>query len=77
MSQGHFDFNHKVFYKYNEFLKFDDTIILEIVCNIQGRYPKLSAIQNKDGTFSNRPFEDMFPFLERDEFEKEMIIEII
>jgi hypothetical protein len=37
----------------------------------------LNAIKNEDGTFSNRPFEDMDPFLDRDEFEKEMIVNIV
>jgi hypothetical protein len=38
-------------------------------------YDALSGIS--DGTFSSRPFEDMEPFLSRDEFKKEMIIDII
>ena len=46
-------------------------------CCIQSRYPKLNARKNDDGTFSNRPFEDMEPFIDRDEFEKEMIVKIV
>ena len=61
----------------NEFLNYKDTIILEIFCCIQGRYPRMSAIKNDDGTFTNRPFEDMEPFMDREEFKNEMIVKII
>jgi hypothetical protein len=36
-----------------------------------------SASKNEDGTFTNRPFEDMEPFLDREEFFKEMIVKPI
>jgi acetolactate synthase-1/2/3 large subunit len=52
-------------------------VILEIFCCIQGRYPRLNAIKNDDGTFTNRPFEDMDPFMDREEFRKEMIVSIV
>jgi len=52
----------------------DGPIILEVFCCIQGRYPRLKAIKNDDGTFSNRPYEDMDPFMSREEFNKEMIV---
>lgn len=52
-------------------------IILEIFCCVQGRYPRLNAIKNDDGTFTNRPFEDMDPFMSREEFEREMIVKIV
>jgi len=62
----------------NEFLDYKDgPIILEVFCCIQGRVPRLNAIKNDDGTFTNRPFEDMDPFLSREEFEKEMIVNIV
>jgi len=61
----------------NEFLNYKDTIILEIFCCIQGRYPRMSAIKNDDGTFTNRLFEDMDPFMDREEFKKEMIVKIV
>jgi len=60
-----------------EFIEFKETVILEIFCCIQGRYPRLNAIKNDDGTFSNRPFEDMDPFLSREEFQNEMIVKIV
>ena len=62
----------------NDFLNYNEgAIILEVFCCIQTRIPRLNAIKNDDGTFTNRPFEDMDPFLNRDEFIKEMIIGIV
>ena len=60
-----------------EFIECKETVILEIFCCIQGRYPRLNAIKNDDGTFTNRPFEDMDPFLSREEFQNEMIVNIV
>jgi acetolactate synthase-1/2/3 large subunit len=60
-----------------EFIECKEAIILEIFCCIQGRYPRLNAIKNDDGTFTNRPFEDMDPFLDRDELQREMIINMV
>lgn len=62
---------------FREFLDYKETIICEVVSCVQQRVPKLSAVKNEDGTFSSRPFEDMEPFLERKEFEEEMMIEIV
>ena len=60
-----------------EFLNTKETIILEVISSTQVRYPKLNAIKNENGTFTNKPFEDMYPFLSRDEFINEMIIDIL
>lgn len=62
---------------FREFLDCKEAIICEVFSCIQQRVPKLSAIKNEDGTFSSRPFEDMEPFLSREEFEKEMIVNIV
>ena len=51
--------------------------ICEVFSSIQVRCPKISAIKNDDGTFSNRPLEDLEPFMSREEFEKEMIVKIV
>jgi acetolactate synthase-1/2/3 large subunit len=70
--------NENIEYKIQEFLTYSEgPIILEIFCSIQGRVPRLNAIKNDDGTFTNRPFEDMDPFLDREEFKNEMIVKII
>ena len=60
-----------------QFINYEGPVILEIFCCIQGRYPRLNAIKNDDGTFTNRPFEDMDPFLDREEFKTEMIVDIV
>ena len=62
----------------SQFLNFTNLpIILEVFCCIQGRVPRLNAIKNEDGTFTNRPFEDMDPFMDRQEYEKEMIVKMV
>jgi acetolactate synthase-1/2/3 large subunit len=63
--------------KMREFLNTESYVLCEIFCCIQSRYPRLNAVKNEDGTFSNRPFEDMEPFISREEFEKEMIVKIV
>ena len=70
--------NDEVDEKIKEFLEYNSSpIILEVFCCIQTRYPRLNAVKNEDGTFSNRPFEDMDPFLDRNEFKREMIVDIV
>jgi acetolactate synthase-1/2/3 large subunit len=59
------------------FIACNEAIILEVFCCIQGRYPRLNAIKNDDGTFTNRPFEDMDPFLPREELAEEMIVKMV
>ena len=61
----------------HEFISCKEAVILEIFCCIQGRYPRLNAIKNDDGTFTNRPFEDMDPFMDREELKNEMIVKIV
>jgi acetolactate synthase-1/2/3 large subunit len=63
--------------KIKEFIDCKETIIFEVFCCIQGRYPRLNAIKNDDGTFNNRPFEDMDPFMDRDELKNEMIVKMV
>lgn len=70
--------------KYNEltdmmrnFIDSKESVILEVFVTIQSRFPRLSALKNDDGSFTNKPLEDMDPFLPRDEFNNEMIIKPI
>jgi acetolactate synthase-1/2/3 large subunit len=69
--------NEEIETSLQEFIHCKDAIILEVFCCIQGRYPRLNAIKNNDGTFTNRPYEDMDPFLPRDDFAQEMIVKIV
>lgn len=57
-----------------ELIQHKDAMIVEIFCCVQGRCPKLSARKMPDGSFTSLPFEDMEPFLPRDEFYEEMIV---
>ena len=52
----------------------DNPCIIGIICKIEVRYPKLGAIKNEDGTFTGQPYENMVPFLDKEELENEMII---
>jgi acetolactate synthase-1/2/3 large subunit len=60
-----------------KFIEHDETVILEVFCCLQVRYPRMSSVKNADGSFTSRPFEDMDPFLPRDEFYREMIVKPI
>jgi len=52
----------------------DGPMIVEIVCNVQGRYPRLSNKPLPDGTFKNMPYEEMAPFLDDDFLKEHMFI---
>jgi acetolactate synthase-1/2/3 large subunit len=52
-------------------------VIFEIFVCIQSRFPKLSSRKNEDGSFTSLQFEDMEPFLSREEFHAEMIVQPI
>ena len=49
-------------------------IVVEIPCNTQGRYPRLSNKPQSDGTFKNMPYEEMAPFLDDETLEKYMFV---
>ena len=66
--QNNDDINDKL----NEFMNYNESILCEVICCIQPRCPKLNAKKNEDGTFTNKPLEDLEPFLDRNEFESEM-----
>ena len=51
-----------------------------VICDVrvipdESRAPRLSSVQRADGTFVSRPLEDLWPFLDRDEFLANMIVE--
>lgn len=51
-----------------------------VVCDVrvlpdEMRAPRLQSYQRPDGTFVSKPLEDLFPFLPRDEFLANMIVE--
>jgi acetolactate synthase-1/2/3 large subunit len=55
--------------------KIDGPCIIEIILDpMQPFEPRVSSIKKADGSLVSKPLEDMFPFLDRDLFNKEMII---
>jgi acetolactate synthase-1/2/3 large subunit len=72
-SKFHGDFN-----QLSEDLNTPGCKIIEVVCTSQDRHPKLSSKRDEvTGQFVSRPLEDMFPFIDREEFKDEMIVDII
>jgi acetolactate synthase-1/2/3 large subunit len=50
-----------------------------VVCDVhvipdEGRAPRVTSVQRADGSFLSKPLEDLFPFLDRDEFARNMIV---
>lgn len=52
----------------------DGPMIVEIVCKVTERYPKVSNKALPDGTFKNMPHEQMYPFLTEEELSKNMFV---
>ena len=50
-------------------------IIVEVVCNEQERFPKVTNKPIPDGTFKNVPHEEMAPFLDDETLEENMFIQ--
>jgi acetolactate synthase-1/2/3 large subunit len=53
-----------------------------VVCNVhivldEVRQPRLSSVQRADGSFVSKPLEDLWPFLDRQEFRTNMLIPVI
>jgi acetolactate synthase-1/2/3 large subunit len=48
--------------------------LVEIKCIVQQRQPRLQNLMKADGTFENKPMEDMYPFLEREDFRVNMFV---
>ena len=55
----------------------DGPCLVHFKCIVQQRYPRLSNIMKPDGTFDNRPIEDMWPFLDRNVFKENMYVKIV
>jgi acetolactate synthase-1/2/3 large subunit len=52
-----------------------------VVCDVhmildEVRAPRLSSVQRIDGSFASRPLEDLWPFLEREEFYSNMLVPV-
>jgi acetolactate synthase-1/2/3 large subunit len=57
-------------------LAYPGPVLCEVMCiRDQEIIPTVSSLRKDDGTMVSKPLEDMYPFLDRDEFRSEMIIE--
>lgn len=71
------DNNQNLSGKISEVLKEKEPVLCEIMVNADYTFsPKLSSRKLEDGTMVSPSLEDMFPFLDRDEYEKNMIVRI-
>jgi acetolactate synthase-1/2/3 large subunit len=62
-------------YKIKKALSYPEAILCDVNINPEEKmYPKLSSEKKEDGTIVSKPLEDMYPFLDRDEFKRNMII---
>jgi acetolactate synthase I/II/III large subunit len=56
-------------------LSCSEAILCEVKVDPEEKmYPKISSEKKEDGTLVSKPLEDMYPFLTREEFKKDMII---
>lgn len=52
-------------------------VIHEILARTDQEYIEISSVKTKNGKYTRRPLEDQYPFLDREKFLKEMIIQPI
>jgi acetolactate synthase-1/2/3 large subunit len=53
----------------------DGPIVCEVLAPAEEqRAPRISTTQRPDGSMVSRPLEDLYPFLDRDEFRANMIV---
>ena len=53
-----------------------------VVCEVivrrdEPRIPRLASYRKANGSMVSRPIEDLFPFLDREEFEENMLIPLL
>ena len=64
--------------KISEVISLAEPVICEVMCiRDQEIVPAVSAMKKDDGTMISKPLEDMYPYLSREEFYKEMIVKPI
>ncbi|MBI4707670.1 MAG: thiamine pyrophosphate-binding protein [Candidatus Omnitrophica bacterium] len=64
--------------KVNNILNMEGPVVCDVLVapDLQ-MYPKLSSAARPDGTMVSKPLEDLWPFLDREEFRKNMIIPLL
>lgn len=64
--------------KIEEVLNYDGPVICDVMTpEWQLLIPRVASEKKPDGTLVSKPYEDMYPFLDRDEFRKNMIVKPI
>jgi acetolactate synthase-1/2/3 large subunit len=59
-------------------LELEGPVVCEVIVMAdEPRVPRVASAQRSDGSIVSKPLEDMYPFLERREFEKNMIVPIL
>ncbi len=62
--------------QFKEIMESDRPVICEVMSiRNQEVIPSVSSVELQDGSLMSKPIEDMYPFLGREEFKKEMVIE--
>ena len=65
-------------YKIEDVLSSDGPVLCEVVvASDEPRQPRIASYRNDDGTMVSKPIEDLYPFLPRDEFSSNMIVDIL
>ena len=61
-----------------EVLRSEGPVVCEVpVLRDEARIPRLASVQRPDGSMASRPLEDLWPFLDRQEFRRNMLIPTI
>jgi acetolactate synthase I/II/III large subunit len=56
-------------------LETEGPVVCEVIApSEEQRAPRLSSMQRPDGSMVSKPLEDLWPFLDREEFRSNMII---
>ena len=61
--------------KIKDVMEINEPILCEVICTPEQKYLHKSYARNEEGHFVNRPLEDLSPFIDRDKFIKEMLVE--
>jgi acetolactate synthase I/II/III large subunit len=64
--------------KLDEVINYQGPVLCELMVDPElVTQPRISNFQKEDGSFVSKPLEDLWPFLDREEFKKNMIIKPI
>ena len=58
-------------------LESEGPIVCEVMCEEVETKPRVSSKMLPDGRMVSLPMEDMYPFLEREELKKEMLVPLL